>query len=207
MLGKTFVMLLGEIEYMNIPIKEDGWRMLFFALFLFSMTLALLNLLNAVAITDTAEMIKEAEKDVLYNLLILMEVWEPMPLIRKKLTIFGPSPDKSKTILLDVFQEEYSDQYRDQLETEAETRRQGCQMKGGKDKVKTTTHHKQTERSIKRYIKIGLWRFRFGGFFGNKKKESFFENKNKIQFIVSNGVTDEAIKILSEKTRQVCTVF
>merc|ERR1719507_2156126 len=104
MFGKIFVMMLGEIEYMDIPIEGDWWRMLFFFLFLFSITLVLLNLLNAVAITDTTEMIEEAEKDVLYNLLILMEVWEPMPLIKKKLTIFGPSNDESKTILLDVFQ-------------------------------------------------------------------------------------------------------
>ena len=76
MLGKIFVMFLGEIDYMDIPIEDDGWRMLFFFMFLFSITLALLNLLNAVAITDTTKMIEEAEKDVLYNLLVLLEAWE-----------------------------------------------------------------------------------------------------------------------------------
>ena len=73
MMGKTFVMLLGEIEYMDIPIQNDLFRMFFFLMFLFSMTLSLLNLLNAVAIADTNEMIKEAEKQLLYNVLILWE--------------------------------------------------------------------------------------------------------------------------------------
>ena len=79
MLGKTFVMMLGEIEYMDIPIEDKVWRMLLFLAFLFSMPLVLLNLLNAVAIADVAEMIEEADKEVLYNLLILLEIVEPIP--------------------------------------------------------------------------------------------------------------------------------
>ena len=80
MVGKTFVMLLGEIEYMDIPIEESGWRMLCLLVFLFSMPLVLLNLLNAVAIADITEITKEAEKEVLYNLLILLEILEPIPI-------------------------------------------------------------------------------------------------------------------------------
>ena len=72
-------MMLGEIEYMDIPIEDKVWRMLLFLAFLFSMPLVLLNLLNAVAIADVAEMIEEADKEVLYNLLILLEIVEPIP--------------------------------------------------------------------------------------------------------------------------------
>ena len=79
MLGKTFVMLLGEIDYMDIPIEDDGWRMLLFLAFLFIMPLVLLNLLNAVAIADIKEITKDAENEVLYNLLILLEILEPIP--------------------------------------------------------------------------------------------------------------------------------
>ena len=87
MLGKTFAMLLGEIDYMDIPIQNNEWRMLLTLAFLFSMPLALLNILNAVAIVDIKEMIKEAETEVLYNLLILLEIVEPVP-FREVIIIF-----------------------------------------------------------------------------------------------------------------------
>ena len=84
MIVKSFVMLLGEIDYMGIPFESEDsqvyfLRLFFFLMFLFSMAFALLNLLNAVAIQDTKEMIEEAETEIPLTLLDMATSLETLP--------------------------------------------------------------------------------------------------------------------------------
>ena len=191
MFGKIFVMLLGEIDYMDIPIEDDGWRMFFFFMFLISITLALLNLLNAVAITDTGAMIKEAEKDVLYNILVSLESWENT-LVKRKLTIFHSyKSEANKSAWETIFKCCHKILQRPSSEDQSTSK---------------TVFFKVFENEEQNKIKKWLWRYTFGlknSLSENQKIKTFFENPQGPQFIVSNRIADEAKRILMDRTEQV----
>ena len=77
---KMFTMVLGEIELMKIPFYPNGWmrivEILFFTTFLILMVLVLQNLLNALAIRDTEDMLKVSEEDRLYSVMVITFFWE-----------------------------------------------------------------------------------------------------------------------------------
>ena len=77
---KMFTMVLGEIELMKIPFYPSGWmriiEYLFFTVFLILMVLVLQNLLNALAIKDTENMLKVSEEEKLYSVMELTNSWE-----------------------------------------------------------------------------------------------------------------------------------
>ena len=70
-LVKTFAMLVGEVDFNNIPIgisysRRDGnisssLGYLFFLLFIFMVVMVLMNLLNGLAVTDIAAIIRKSE--------------------------------------------------------------------------------------------------------------------------------------------------
>ena len=80
MLLKMFTMLLGEIELMSIPFYPSGWmrivEFVFFLSFLILMVLVLQNLLNALAIKDTEEMLNISEQEKLFSLMEVSNFWE-----------------------------------------------------------------------------------------------------------------------------------
>ena len=80
MLLKMFTMLLGEIELMTIPFYPSGWmrivEFVFFLSFLILMVLVLQNLLNALAIKDTEEMLNISEQEKLFSLMEVSNFWE-----------------------------------------------------------------------------------------------------------------------------------
>ena len=82
MLLKMFTMLLGEFELMKIPFHPSGWmrilEMVFLTAFLILMVLVLQNLLNALAIKDTQEMLSISEQEKLYSIMKLTHFWEWM---------------------------------------------------------------------------------------------------------------------------------
>ena len=60
---KTSTMFVGEFEFGNLPFKKFGYELRFpFLLFFILLTVVvMMNLLNALAITDTTKLLEEAE--------------------------------------------------------------------------------------------------------------------------------------------------
>ena len=73
MLLKMGTMLIGEIDMMDTPFYKSGRlrviEFLFFTSFLILVVLVLQNLLNALAIKDTEDMLRVAEEHTLFNLM------------------------------------------------------------------------------------------------------------------------------------------
>ena len=110
MIVKSFVMLLGEIDYMGIPFESEDsqvyfLRLFFFLMFLFSMAFALLNLLNAVAIQDTKEMIEEAETEIPLTLLDMATSLETLPQPLRDLFSISIFDKREKKCFFRVFEE------------------------------------------------------------------------------------------------------
>ena len=79
MILKMLAMLLGEIDLMGTPFTSDThtrWmEIIFFTLFLILIILVLQNLLNALAIKDTSEMLDASDTDTLLIILDLVKFW------------------------------------------------------------------------------------------------------------------------------------
>ena len=112
--------------------------------------------------------------------MILLEVWEPI--LKNKLTIFhietkeasGRSPSTEDPSKTKTVSFEVFD--KDELD--------------------------ENQNKIKRYIKKWVWKLKFG-LFQNEKNKTFYENPKEPAFIVSNGITDKAKRILLKKSVQV----
>ena len=72
LLAKTFVMFVGEVELFDVSKNSEifKWLQIFFFLyFIFFLAVVLMNLLNALAIADTKELLEDAEMEMLHSLL------------------------------------------------------------------------------------------------------------------------------------------
>merc|ERR1719228_950195 len=78
MLAKTIVMFVGEVELFNVSNQPffQGFEIIFFFLFIFFLVIVLMNLLNALAIVDTKELLDKVEMDMLFSLLGTVSFWE-----------------------------------------------------------------------------------------------------------------------------------
>ena len=78
LLAKTFVMFVGEVELFDVA-KSEAFQWLeivFFLIFIFFLAVVLMNLLNALAIVDTKELVEDAEMEMLSSLLETVSFWE-----------------------------------------------------------------------------------------------------------------------------------
>ena len=79
LLAKTFVMFVGEVELFDVSKNSEifKWLQIFFFLyFIFFLAVVLMNLLNALAIADTKELLEDAEMEMLHSLLETISFWE-----------------------------------------------------------------------------------------------------------------------------------
>jgi len=79
LLAKTFVMFVGEVELFDVSKSSETFKWLeiiFFLMFIFFLAVVLMNLLNALAIVDTRELLEDAEMETLYSLLETVSFWE-----------------------------------------------------------------------------------------------------------------------------------
>ena len=78
LLAKTFVMFVGEVEL--FPVSSNAtfkwFEIAFFFFFIFFLVVVLMNLLNALAIMDTKELLEDVEMEMLYSLLETVAFWE-----------------------------------------------------------------------------------------------------------------------------------
>lgn len=76
LLTKTFVMFVGEVELFDISDSFKWLEIGFFLFFIFFLGVVLMNLLNALAIVDTRELMDDAEMEMLSSLLETVSFWE-----------------------------------------------------------------------------------------------------------------------------------
>jgi hypothetical protein len=111
---KTMAMFIGEIDFNNIPIginygRRDGnvsvaLGYLFYLIFMFSVTIVLMNLLNGLAVTDITAIVRES--DVLHqvSMIEMLEDFEKCGLkIRKIVDRLSRLCPCLKTLLLKLF--------------------------------------------------------------------------------------------------------
>ena len=87
-LAKTFAMVIGEVDFNNMPIgvsyaRRDGnvsttLGYLFFLLFIFMSVVVLMNLLNGLAVSDISELIADAEVEHQISMIDILTEYEEM---------------------------------------------------------------------------------------------------------------------------------
>ena len=68
---QTSTMFMGEIDFASIPMDQDNLNALlgyiYYMVFLFCVVLVLMNLLNAVAVSDISKVIEESELECMLS--------------------------------------------------------------------------------------------------------------------------------------------
>ena len=132
---KVLVMFAGEEEFLNIPVAKSGFerflQRLYFVGFIIIMVVVIMNLMNALAISDTTEMMEKAEEEKINLLLETVCFWEaPQTRILKfikartfkSLSIF--KPDDDHRIIFHAFTSD-DEMKKREVEEEEEERREG----------------------------------------------------------------------------------
>merc|ERR1719422_1266612 len=78
LMAKTFVMFVGEVELFDVSDSKvfKSLEIGFFLFFIFFLAVVLMNLLNALAIVDTRELVEDAEMEMLFSLMETVSFWE-----------------------------------------------------------------------------------------------------------------------------------
>jgi hypothetical protein len=118
---KTIAMFIGELDFNNIPIginygRRDGnvsvaLGYLFYLIFMFSVTIVLMNLLNGLAVTDITAIVRESEVSHQASIIEMLESFEKYGLkIRKMVHRLSRVCPCLKPLLLKLF--DRSDKFR-----------------------------------------------------------------------------------------------
>jgi Ni/Fe-hydrogenase subunit HybB-like protein len=91
MLAKTIVMFVGEVELFDVSesLYFKWIEIGFFLCFIFFLAVVLINLLNALAIVDTKDLMDDAAMDMLSSLLETVSFWENLKLKEPTTNIHG----------------------------------------------------------------------------------------------------------------------